>query len=72
MYASGEEPRVDDSVVRVDNGDEGVVYELVPGGAGGEEAVMVRWTTLHEFPSGSGIRRPKASSRISTRLLRRV
>jgi hypothetical protein len=68
MYASGEEARVGDNV-RVEGGDSGVVEELVPGGSGGEEAVVVRWKTLHEHPPGSGIKISKAPSVTPTRLL---
>jgi hypothetical protein len=69
MYSSGQEPRVGDVVRRINGGDEGVVEQLVPGGLNGEEAVQVRWTTVHEHPPGSGIKISKAPSVIPTRHL---
>ena len=72
MYANGGEPRVGDVVRRSNGSDEGVVYELVPGGLNGEEAVQVRWTTMHEYPEGSGMKRPKAPSTAHTRMLELV
>ena len=71
MYANGGEPRVGD-VVKINGGDTGVAYELVKGGFNGEEAVQVRWTTEHEYPEGSGMKKPRAASTIPTRLLELV
>jgi hypothetical protein len=72
MYANSGEPHERDVVRRVNGGDEGVVEKTIEGGSGGEEAVQVRWTTVHEHPPGSGMNRPLAPSITHTKLLELV
>jgi hypothetical protein len=72
MYSNGGEPHERDVVRRINGGDAGVVEKVIEGGSGGEEAVLVRWTTVHEHPPSSGMNKPYAPSTAPTRLLELV
>jgi hypothetical protein len=65
MYATGERPEVGDIVNGSDG--RGEVLKVISNGIGGQENVLVQWSTVHE--RAPGYRARKAPTQVPTQSL---